>query len=108
MKVERLCSVSPQYVATDDVSTTGYVPFGAASNGTLFVTGVTGSATSVSWYAAMEPNGTPYELTSGGAGITTSVSAGSAYAIPAAALGAPFLLLLADADQIQFHVSVKG
>lgn len=107
-KIERLCSVTGSVVATASASTSPKIPFGAAAGGTLIVDAVTGGAATLTWYVAYGQEDTPRPLNAGGSGVTTAIAVDSAYTLPDALYGAPYIVAVADAGTATFRVSVKG
>lgn len=106
-KIERLNSLTGSVVATNSASTSPKIPFGAASGGMLFVTAAS-SATSITWHAAAAQEDTPVPVNAEGAGVTTTIAASNAYALPDALFGAPFIVAVTNAGTATFRVSVKG
>lgn len=106
-KIERLNSLTGSIVATASASTSPKIPFGAAGGGMLFVDAAS-SATSVTWYAAATQESTPVPVNVDGAGVTTTIAAGNAYALPDGLFGAPFLVAVTNAGTATFRVSIKG
>jgi hypothetical protein len=106
-KIERLCSVTGSIVATASASTSPKVPYGAAASGAIVIDSLAGGANTLTWHAAFGPEDTSVPVNSGGA-VTTSVSAGTAYPIPAALSGAPFIAAVTNAGTATFRIAVKG
>lgn len=106
-KIERLHSVTGSVTATSSASTSPKIPFGAAGGGMMFVTDAS-SATSVTWYAAFGQEETPVPINADGAGVTTTIAASNAYALPDALFGAPFIVAVTNAGTATFRFSIKG
>lgn len=106
-KIERLHSLTGSIVATASASTSPKIPFGAAGGGMLFVDAAS-SATSVTWYAAASQEDTPVPVNADGAGVTTTIAASNAYALPDGLFGAPFIVAVTNAGTATFRVSIKG
>jgi hypothetical protein len=107
-KIERLCSVTSDIVATNSGSTSPKIPFGAASGGTMIVSAVDGGATTITWYVSAEAGSSAMPLNSGGSGVTTAIAGSNAYVLPDALFGAPFIVAVTDAGTATFRISVKG
>lgn len=107
-KIERLCSVTSQFVATNSDSTSPKIPFGAASGGTIIVDALDGGASTLTWHVAFSPSDTARPLNAGGSGVTTAIAASNAYALPDAVFAAPFLVAVTDSGTATFRLSVKG
>lgn len=106
-KIERYHGLTDSIVATNSASTSPKIPFGAAGGGMMFVDAAS-SATSVTWYACATPLDSAVPVYSDGAGITTTIAAGNAYALPDGLFGAPLLVAVTNAGTATFRLSVKG
>lgn len=91
-QIERVSAVTTSYTLTASSSTSPKIPFGGAAGGVFVVDAVTNAPTSVSWYAAFGPEGTPAQLNDGSSDVTTTITTGKAYPIPDAAYGCQFLV----------------
>lgn len=107
-KIERLNSVSGSITATNVAATSPKIPFGAAAGGAIVVDAVAGGASTISWHVAFGPELTPVPINADGAGVTTTIAANNAYALPDALFGAPFIVAVTNAGTATFRVSVKG
>lgn len=106
-KIERLNSVTGQFVATASAATSPKIPFGAAAGGVIVVDSVS-SATTITWHVAFGQELTPVPLNADGSGVTTTIAAGNAYVLPDALFAAPFIVAVVNAGAATFRVSVKG
>jgi len=107
-KIERLNSVTDVVVATASAATSPKIPFGSAAGGVLIVDAVASGATTLTWHVAFGQELTPRPLNADGAGVTTTIAANNAYALPDALFGAPFIVAVTNAGTATFRVSVKG
>lgn len=94
------------YALTTDVATNPVIDFRGAAGGTVFVPAGS-SITSLTWYAAPDPEGDFLPLNDADGAIVQTVEAGKAYDLPAACFGARALKVDPDAAG-SIHVSLKG
>ena len=106
-KIERYNSVTAALSLTNSASTTAKIPFGTAAGGVVIVDSASGAA-SINWHVAFGQELTPVPLYADGAAVTTSISAGNAYAIPDAAFAAPLVAPVLNAGTASIRVSLKG
>lgn len=106
-KIERYSGLSESIVATASGSTSPKIPYGAAGGGMIFVDSVAG-ATSVTWYACATPLDSAVPVNYDGAGVTTTIAASNAYALPDGLFGAPFIVAVTNSGTATFRVSIKG
>lgn len=107
-KIERLSAVGAEVTATNSASTSPKVPFGAAAGAIIIVDSVASGATTLTWHVAFGPELTPVPLNSDGSGVTTTIAANNAYALPDALFAAPFIVAVTNAGTATFRISVKG
>lgn len=107
-KIEHKTSVTPSLTATASTSTSARIPWSANAGGMLFVSAVAGGATTVTWYAATDPEATPLPVIDGGANVTTTIAAGRAYYVPDSLFSAPFVMAVTNAGTATVIFSVKG
>lgn len=106
-KIERFNSVTGSITLTASASTSPKISFGPAAGG-IFVVDAAATATKVNWYVALVPEDTAAPVYDAGSALSTTISAGNAYAIPDALFGAPFVVGVADAGTVTIRLSVKG
>jgi hypothetical protein len=105
--IERLNSVAGPFTATNSASTSPKIPFGPVAGGIIIVDSVS-SATTITWHVAFGAELTPRPLNADGAGVTTTIAANQAYALPDALFGAPYIVAVVNAGTATFRISVKG
>lgn len=108
-KIERLSSVTSTIAVTSSPSTSQVVPFGAAAGGIFIVDALAGGAASIEWHVTFAPGDTPvpaYDANSNA--VTTAVAEDTAYPIPDALFGAPFIVAVTDAGTATIRLCVKG
>jgi hypothetical protein len=107
-KIERLNSIAGPITVTASAATSPKIPFGPAGGGVIIVDSLAGGATTLAWHVAFGPDLEARPLFDGTTAVTTSVTAGRAYAIPDAAFAAPYIVAVANAGTASIRISVKG
>jgi len=107
-KIERLNSISGPITVTNSTTTSPKIPFGPAAGGVVVVDSLAGGANTLAWHVAFGPDLESRPLYDGTTAITTSVTAGRAYAIPDAAFAAPYVVAVTNAGTASIRISVKG
>lgn len=106
-KIERFNSVTGAITLTASASTSPKINFGPAAGG-IFVVDSLDTASKIDWYVALSPEDTAAQIYDCDIALSTSVTAGQAYAIPDALFGAPFVVGVTDAGTATIRLSVKG
>lgn len=107
-KIEHWSSLNPELTATSSPATSPKVHWGSVGGGMIFVTGVDGGATTLTWYAATSPTATPVPVIDGGNNVTTTVVADRAYYVPDSLFAAPFVVAVTNAGTVTFVMAAKG
>jgi hypothetical protein len=107
-QIERVSAITNTYTLTASASTSPTIPFGGAAGGVFVVDAVTGSPTSVSWYAAFGPEGTPAQLNDGSADVTSTITTGKAYPLPDALYGCQFIVGVTNSGTATIRLCVKS
>lgn len=112
-KIERISLPVGPVAITASSSTTARFGFAAHAGGTLFVTGVTGTPSTLTWFVASGPEATLVPLQDGaGSAVTTTIASSNsyqnAYPIPDAAFGSPFVAAVCNSGSVTALVNLKG
>ena len=107
-KIEHKTSVTASLTATNSASTSARIPWSANAGGMVFVTAVDSGATTITWYAASDPEAPPVPVIDGGNNVTTTIASGRAYYIPDSLFAAPFIMPVTNAGTATLTVSAKG
>lgn len=112
-RMERRSTVSDPITLTSSLNTTPAIPYGPCAGGLLFIESSSGdyatpTTATLTWYASFGPEATKVPVMSGNSQVTTSVTVGKAYPVPAELFGAPFIAAVVDAGNLSVVLAAKG